>query len=85
MVHEIIEIKDNPFWKQDLDKSITVYEVLYETRPRLIVGDTFLQESINDIPFIERVEDTSNGLKGQYRGIPFEYDSGLTCVIVSGE
>lgn len=85
MVHEIIEIKDNPFWKQDLDKSIMEYEATYEISPRLIVGDNFLRESVKDIPYISRIEGTPDGLKGQYKGIPIEVAPEITCVIVSGE
>ena len=84
MVHEIIDIKDNSFWKKDLDESIADYKQTYGIPPRLIAGGNFVDVAMNNYIHYH-IKGVSDGLLGRYEGVSVEINPELTCVIVSGE
>lgn len=80
---QIIEIKDNVFWKYDVDKAIRDFETEYGVEPNMIIGKNFIElatvshDWVNEIPI-----DKSKGLIAQYKGVPCEYDPDISCVIL---
>ena len=80
---QIIEIKDNTFWKCDVDKAIRDFKTEYGVEPNMIIGKNFIElvatsyDLINEIPI-----DKSNGIIAKYKGVSCEYDSDISCVIL---
>lgn len=90
MVYKIINIVDNSFWKQDIDRAIAEFQAQFNTTPYLIVGVNFIQEIMMERDFI-RLSDTFNStnsknMKSIYKGIECLFDEDLTnCVIITDE
>jgi len=80
---QIIEIKDNTFWEDDVDKAIYDFEAAYSVKPHMIIGRNFIElitashNWINEIP-IDKSKDTII----KYKGVLCVYDPDISCVIL---
>ena len=80
---QIIEIENNTFWEDDVDKVIDDFEAAYGVKPHMIIGRNFVElitasyNCINEKPI-----DKSEGIIATYKGISCEYDPDVSCVIL---
>lgn len=80
---QIIEIKNNSFWKYDIDQAIEHFEVVYGVKPHMIIGKDFIELITTSYDWInEKPIDKSEGVIAKYRGISCEYDPDISCVIL---
>lgn len=87
---QILEIDTtDPSWEWDLEKAIAKFHEDYGVEPHMIVGGNFadaLMERITWIKkedvYIRKEEEFKPGKIAYYRGIPFEYDPDISCVIL---
>lgn len=81
---QIVEIKNNPFWEQDVDNAIENFEATFGVKPHMYIGRNFVDAVMSSYDWISNLKliGNSNDEIAEYKGTPCEYDPVISCVIL---
>lgn len=82
---EIVRINtDEPYWKMDVSRAISLFKMEHGVDPCLTVGNNFIGAVMKDQMWLgDKCMDFDCETQAYYKGYLLRYDPDITCVILT--